>query len=228
MIHTYRRVSTSRQDLGLDAQQAAINRWLVMQPPDAILAEHVDDGVSGSVPLADRDGAGAMLAALVDGDTVVAAKLDRLFRSVADAANTIADWDRRGVKLVALAEAFDMSNPYGRAMAQMASVFAELERAMIRERTKAALAAKRARGEVLGSEAPYGWALVNGGLVTNMDEQQVLAIIKQCRDAGMQTPMIATKLNKMGVKPRIAHHWTRFSVWNACRNLDKRPAVMVD
>jgi len=40
-----------------------------------------------------------------------------------------------------------MTNPYGRAMAQMASVFAELERAMIRERTRAAMKVKRGRKE---------------------------------------------------------------------------------
>jgi DNA invertase Pin-like site-specific DNA recombinase len=49
-----------------------------------------------------------------------------------------------GIELVAIAEGFDMTNPYGRAMAQMASVFSELERAMIRERTRAAVCDVRA------------------------------------------------------------------------------------
>ena len=66
---------------------------------------------------------------------IVVAKIDRLFRSVADDAQSIVDFDKMGIELVAIAEGFDMTNPYGRAMAQMASVFAELERAMIRERT---------------------------------------------------------------------------------------------
>jgi DNA invertase Pin-like site-specific DNA recombinase len=78
---------------------------------------------------------------------VVVAKLDRLFRSVADAAQTITSFDRYGIELVAISEGFDMTNPYGRAMAQMASVFAELERAMIRERTRAAMIVKRGRKE---------------------------------------------------------------------------------
>jgi DNA invertase Pin-like site-specific DNA recombinase len=55
---------------------------------------------------------------------------------VADAAQTVTSFDRYGIELVAISEGFDMTNPYGRAMAQMASVFAELERAMIRERTQ--------------------------------------------------------------------------------------------
>jgi DNA invertase Pin-like site-specific DNA recombinase len=67
---------------------------------------------------------------------VVVARPERLFRSVAHAAQTIADFDRFGIELVAIAEGFDMISPYGRAMAQMPSVFAELERAMIRERAR--------------------------------------------------------------------------------------------
>jgi DNA invertase Pin-like site-specific DNA recombinase len=96
---------------------------------------------------------------------VIVAKLDRLFRSVADAATVIADFDKKGIQLVALAEGCDTTNPYGRAMAQMASVFAELERAMIRERTRSAMSVKRARGERIsghetssaGTSAPAGF-----------------------------------------------------------------------
>jgi hypothetical protein len=91
------------------------------------------------------------------------AKLDRLFRSVADAANVIADFDTKGIQLVSIGESFDMSSPYGRAMAQMASVFAELERAMIRERTRSAMSVKRSRGERISGYAPVGWDFGRGG-----------------------------------------------------------------
>src|SRR5207302_10212473 len=103
---------------------------------------------SGGKPLESRPAGAKLLAtARKSKPIVVVAKLDRLFRSVADAATVIADFDRKGIQLVAVAEGFDMTNPYGRAMAQMASVFAELERAMIRERTKSAMSVKRSRAE---------------------------------------------------------------------------------
>jgi DNA invertase Pin-like site-specific DNA recombinase len=96
-----------------------------------------DAGVSGGKALATRPAGTRLLAAARKNKPVlVVAKFDRLFRSVADAAQTIADFDKKGIELVAIAESFDMTSPYGRAMAQMASVFAELERAMIRERTR--------------------------------------------------------------------------------------------
>jgi DNA invertase Pin-like site-specific DNA recombinase len=75
-----------------------------------------------------------------------------------------------------------MTNPYGRAMAQMASVFAELERAMIRERTKAAMKVKRSRREYMSHQVPFGWDLAsNGILIENRQEQ---ATIRKSRSLG--------------------------------------------
>jgi DNA invertase Pin-like site-specific DNA recombinase len=106
-----------------------------------------DSGVSGGKPLACRPAGSQLLATAKKCKAlVIVAKLDRLFRSVADAANVIDDFDKRGIQLVAIQESFDMTSPYGRAMAQKASVFAEQERAMIRERTRSAMSVKRSRG----------------------------------------------------------------------------------
>jgi DNA invertase Pin-like site-specific DNA recombinase len=57
-----------------------------------------------------------------------------------------------------------MTSPYGKAMTQMTSVFAELERAMIRERTRNAMNVKRSRDERISGYAPYGWNFARRGL----------------------------------------------------------------
>src|SRR5262249_55914494 len=136
----YIRVSSEEQadsGLGLEAQRQRIRAYCEMKGL-SLATIFEDAGVSGGKALATRPaGAQLMAEAKKNKPVLVVAKFDRLFRSVADAAQTIADFDKRGIELVAIAEGFDMTNPYGRAMAQMASVFAELERAMIRERTKA-------------------------------------------------------------------------------------------
>jgi putative DNA-invertase from lambdoid prophage Rac len=59
----------------------------------------VEEGVSGSVPLADRHAGGALVARLGKGDVLIAAKLDRVFRPALDALNTVAALKARGVKL---------------------------------------------------------------------------------------------------------------------------------
>src|SRR5262249_56699424 len=121
-------------------------------------------------PLATRPAGSLLLAAVKKRKAIViVAKLDRLFRSVADAATVIADFDKKGIQLVAIAEAFDMTSPYGRAMAQMASVFAELERAMIRERTRSAIRVKRTRGERISRHPPFGWVFGGEGILVHTD-----------------------------------------------------------
>ena len=141
------------------------------------------------------------------------AKLDRLFRSVADAANVIDDFDKKGIQLVAISESFDMTSPYGRAMAQMASVFAELERAMIRERTRAAMKVKRGRRERISGHEPYGWRFTRAGrLVTNAKEQRVVRWILRLHKRGESLRGIAKRLNDRGIQPKRATCWLHSSV----------------
>jgi DNA invertase Pin-like site-specific DNA recombinase len=98
-----------------------------------------------------------------------------------------------------------MTNPYGRAMAQMASVFAELERAMIRERTRAAMKVKRGRGERISGHEPFGWDFGrHGKLVENRREQKALAWIRQLHGQGKSLREIAEVRNGRRIKPSRA------------------------
>jgi site-specific DNA recombinase len=212
----YVRVSTDEQaerGLGLEAQRQRIRAYCEMKGLNlATIFE--DPGLSGGKPLGSRSAGGRLLAeARRTQPVVVVARLDRLFRSVADAAQTIADFYRYGIELVAIAEGFDMTNPYGRAMAQMASVFAELERAMIRERTKAAMKVKRGRKERISGHAPFGWDFGLGGtLVENQAEQRIVAWMRRLHAEGMSLREIAAMLNDQGVQPKRAKRWSHSSV----------------
>src|SRR5215470_14470121 len=197
---SYIRVSSEEQadsGLGLEAQRQRIAAYCTMK--GLRLAKVFEDpGISGGKPLATRPAGSQLLAAAKKRKVlVIVAKLDRLFRSVADAATVIADFDKRGIRLVALAEGFDLRNPYGRAMAQMASVFAELERALIQERTRSAMDVKRSRGERISGHAPYGWDFGSGGLLLkNRREQRIIARMRRLRTAGMSFRGIATRLDR--------------------------------
>jgi DNA invertase Pin-like site-specific DNA recombinase len=212
----YIRVSRDEQadsGLGLEAQRQRIRAYCEAKGLQ-LTTLFEGPAVSGGKPLSSR-AAGSRL--LTDARryraVVIVAKFDRLFRSVADAAQTIADFERRGIELVAISEGFNMTNPYGRAMAQMASVFAELERAMIRERTKAALKVKRGRGERISGHAPYGWDFGRGGrLVENATEQRAVAWIRQLHSQGTSLRQIAEMLNEKGVEPKRAKKWLHSSV----------------
>jgi DNA invertase Pin-like site-specific DNA recombinase len=98
----------------------------------------------------DRPQLHRMLDQLRAGDTIVVWKLDRLSRSLKDVLHIMERIAQAGAGFRSITESIDTTTPAGRVMMQMVGSFAEFERAMIRERTSAGLAAARAEGRVGG------------------------------------------------------------------------------
>ncbi|KBR64452.1 UNVERIFIED_CONTAM: recombinase family protein [Mycobacterium avium subsp. hominissuis] len=149
LMFGYTRVSTDEQvnGYGLDAQRDTIdsqaNRrgWTV---------EHfADEGVSGKA-IGPQLQEVLQLLASGQGDGLVVAKLDRLSRSIVNASNIIESAQAQGWSLVILDLGVDLTTAAGRMQAMMLVNFAQYERELISERTKAALAAKKRRGERIG------------------------------------------------------------------------------
>ncbi len=90
------------------------------------------------------------LKALASGDTLVVWKLDRLGRSLHDLIELLDGLNVRDVAFLSVTESIDTTTPTGRAMWQMVGILAELERSLIRERTKAGRTAAIARGVKMG------------------------------------------------------------------------------
>jgi putative DNA-invertase from lambdoid prophage Rac len=86
-------------------------------------------------------------------DLVLVWRLDRWGRSVTDLLATLQELEHLGVGFVSLTEALDLTTPAGRAMAGLLAIFAEFEREILRERTRAGLAHARANGKHLGRPA---------------------------------------------------------------------------
>ena len=86
-------------------------------------------------------------------DLVLVWRLDRWGRSVTDLLATLQELEHLGVGFVSLTEALDLTTPAGRAMAGLLAIFAEFEREILRERTRAGLAHARANGKRLGRPA---------------------------------------------------------------------------
>ena len=83
-------------------------------------------------------------------DVLMVWSIDRLGRSVLHVANALAELDAAGVALYSDQQAIDSTTPMGRAMIQMASVFGEQERQIIRSRVVAGLDRVRQQGRKLG------------------------------------------------------------------------------
>jgi putative DNA-invertase from lambdoid prophage Rac len=86
-------------------------------------------------------------------DVVFVWRLDRWGRSVTDLLATLQELEHLGVGFVSLTEALDLTTPAGRAMAGLLAIFAEFEREILRERTRAGLAHARQNGKRLGRPA---------------------------------------------------------------------------
>lgn len=159
----YVRVSTDEQassGLGLEAQRQAI-RTEAERRGAPLITIYEDAGLSGKN--LKRPALKQAFDALQRGDASVlmVAKLDRLTRSVHDATGVMKDAEREGWGLVALDVAVDTTTPQGAAMAQVLVVFAELERRLIGQRTKDALAVRKAQGVVLGRRRELDGAVVS-------------------------------------------------------------------
>jgi len=86
-------------------------------------------------------------------DVVLVWRLDRWGRSVTDLLATLQELEHLGVGFVSLTEVLDLTTPAGRAMAGLLAIFAEFEREILRERTRAGLAHARENGKRLGRPA---------------------------------------------------------------------------
>ena len=137
----YARVLTDEQEeaLQVDAlKKAGCNRVLI------------DHGTSGATDPYKRPAFQEAMAAANSGDVLMVWKLDRLGRSQASIIATIDSFKERGVEFVSLTEKIDTTSAMGRAVWQIIDVFAELERSLIVERTKAGMAAAKRRGKHVG------------------------------------------------------------------------------
>jgi DNA invertase Pin-like site-specific DNA recombinase len=117
-----------------------------------VVAVFEDAGVSGAKGRDGRPGFNAMMKAVTrrEIDMVAAWSVDRLGRSLTDLLEFLRELHAKGVDLFLHQQGLDTSAPSGRAMFQMMGVFAEFERAMIRERVLAGLARARGEGKRLG------------------------------------------------------------------------------
>ena len=200
----YLRVSTDRQELGPEAQRAAIEAWASREGV-TVVAWHVEAGVSGAAAIADRPELVAALASLTvhGAGVLVVAKRDRLARDVMNAAMAERMAADAGARIVSAAgEGTDSADPSAVLMRTMVDAFAQYERAMIAARTRAALAAKRAKGERTGT-IPYGFtADAAGRLEQHAAEQATIARVRELRAAGATFPAIVAQLRAEGVASR--------------------------
>jgi site-specific DNA recombinase len=208
----YIRVSTSEQSesgLGLAAQESAIRARY-----DDVETIYEDRGCSGAD--SKRPGLMAAIEALRRGDILAVAKLDRLSRERFLSAWIEKECVRRGARVVSVAgEGTQDDDPASVLLRHIVDAFAQFERAQIGARTSAALQAKASRGEKTGGDTPIGYDVdEDGHLTPNVNEQEVIAIIRELKVRGYSLRQISAQLERDSVAVRGKTTWHPQTVSN--------------
>lgn len=172
------------------------------------MTSYSDPGESGSTPLKFRKEGKKLLAEMKAGDTVCAAKLDRMFRSAVDALRTVEEFREAGVDLILPEFGLQPVNNdgAGKLFFGILSLVADFERTVINERMANGKAAKKARGGHVGGLPAYGLQVIGHGheakIEVNEREQEMVALVDRLRKRGERPAQILKRLNKDGFKTR--------------------------
>lgn len=209
MIHGYIRVSTDGQNEGSSPeQQEHLIRSFAAIVPDGGEPTVWRDTISGSVPVDERPSGAGMIAALQQGDRVIAAKLDRLFRNAEDALSRSRAWREAGIELVLADMGTEpvTTSAAGRMYFGMLAQFAEFERERIRERVSSGKAQKRDRGGFAGGNAPIGFRVEGKGreaiLAPDGTEVEMIGTTYRLASMDRSPTRIAAQLNELGYRSR--------------------------
>lgn len=193
-----------------DCEQHARNLGLA---GDFVVFEDVD--VSGFKDVS-RPGRDELMRRLPEFSHLIVWKLDRLARSVTDSSQIIDRCLKEGVALVSVKEGIDLSTPMGKMMAQMASIFAEMESANIGTRVASARSYLSKQGFFSGGRVPFGYRVEKDQNHHRLvPEPSEVARIEQMIEkvlSGETARAVARWLDAEGVPSRLGRSWTGPSV----------------
>ena len=199
----YIRVSTSGQvedGVSLDAQEAKVRAWADLNNAAEVVIFR-DEGISGKRS-DNRPGLQSALAMVGKGDALVVYSLSRLSRSTKDALVLSEILLKKEADLVSLSEKIDTTSASGKMVFRLLAVLNEFERDQISDRTRFALAHKKAIGEKTGGDIPFGYYLDGGRLVKDDNEQKAIILIRDLRSKGYRLQAICWELEKEGYLTR--------------------------
>lgn len=223
MILGYCRVSSDSQagpdKSSLDSQEQTIHGYAMMKGMSKFDVQiFTDAGVSGATKFAMRPGGEKLLQAVQPGDTVIASKLDRMFRSTADALAVAEDFKDRGIHLVLLDINSEPITSGGIAqfIFTILAAVASMERERIKERVSEGRRAKKAKQGAIG-HAPFGFRKEGersaAKLVVDEKEQEVIRFVHARKDT-LPLRGIAKELTAAGYMSRAGKPFAAESISN--------------
>lgn len=237
------RLSSLNDDTTSPERQRTHNQGVADRHGLTIVGEAEDLDISASkFPPLERPQLGDWLRNRSDEfDVIIFWRLDRFVRSVADFSVMLEWCNKRGKNLVSATEAFELQDPsgFGRAMAQIISVFAELETNTLQSRVQDGHRKLRSEGRWPGGPAPYGYVSAprNGGGRCLIPDPETSAYVREAADqvlSGESLLSVARSFNQRGIPTNLdrlatqagrdpsGHEWEQGGIGRILRN----PATM--
>jgi DNA invertase Pin-like site-specific DNA recombinase len=223
----YIRVSTPGQvedGVSLDAQEAKVRAWADLNGASEVVIFR-DEGISGKRS-DNRPGLQAALGAIGKGDALIVYSLSRLSRSTKDTLVLAEILLKKEADLVSLSEKIDTTTAAGKMVFRMLAVLSEFERDQISDRTRFALAHKKANGEKTGGDCPFGYKVRKGKLYRHAGEQKAVRLILGLAGKGASLRAICRNLEAAGVaRKRGSRTWAPVAVLRVIQREGKAALV---
>jgi len=237
-VYGYCRESTSKQDIGLDAQREQIAAYYNLRFKDVgPLSFFTEPATSAMRKPIIRRPQGARLDRAADkGDVIIFTKVDRAFRSTRDFCNVMEVWNKRGIQVFFTGTDAIYGTANGNLLLTILGAVAQWEGNIISERTKDALAYLRSQGRRSSGKAPVGsyWKATGKFrtdargqrrpicvLVPDERQRQLITWVVEQRMAGHTCHDIAMHMMDNKIFDREGKLWDEKRIWAYFQNWEQ-------
>lgn len=221
----YVRVSTEEQaaeGYSIDAQKMILEDYCLAEGWD-VAEVYVDDGFSGRNTK--RPAYRRMMSEIDSWDVMLVIKMDRIHRNSRNFMNMMEELNSKGKMFVSSSEALDTTNALGRFVVDMIQRIAQLESEQIGERTYVGMREKAETLETsesykrtMGFTPPFGYSIIDGSLMEDAEEIEVVRSIFDSYLSGMSMDSICYDLNRSGTLTRRGNPWNKYNLRNILHN----------
>lgn len=159
-VYSYARVSTGTQGMSLKVQENTLRAYATTMQME-VDQHFADESVSGSMKLAERPAGGQLISLLTEGDHLLIAKFDRLFRNSEDALYSINRFKEQGIRLYIMDMGGEVTGDgVGKLIYTILAAVADFERSRIAERIRDVKMAHSDEGRYMGGDVPWGHEVI--------------------------------------------------------------------
>ena len=216
----YTRVSTedqAKEGFSLDAQLDKLKSYCKARDWD-IGGEYVDDGYSGRY-IRRRPAYKTMMQEMDKWDTILVIKMDRIHRNSKNFMLMMEDLKKHNKEFVSMTESLDTSTAMGRFVMDIIQRIAQLESEQIGERVYAGMEQKaKTNSGMLGFNIPLGYDYINGKLVKNQNEANVIKDIYSWYSEGKSMGKIVKMLNSTKIPTKKGGLWAKKTISKILKN----------